>query len=132
MILAASMGPMPKISVRVVPEASTSASIPSFRFAIFRSSVLMSRRISAPPRMGRGHSWGLETAHGGEGTPFDYLARHATRDWGELCAFDRRQNEIALRDGLRVLSSYDASTGSIWIITEADRSITTILLPGEY
>jgi len=64
--------------------------------------------------------------------PFAYLARHATGDWGELCAFDRRQNEIALRDGLRVFSSYDASTGRIWIITEADRSITTILLPEEY
>ena len=66
------------------------------------------------------------------GHPFDYLARHATGDWGELCAFDRRQNEIALRDGLRVLSSYDVPAGRIWVITEADRSITTILLPEEY
>jgi hypothetical protein len=64
--------------------------------------------------------------------PFDYLARHATGDWGELCAFDRRQNEIALRDGLRVLSSYDVPAGRVWIITEADRSVTTILLPEEY
>jgi hypothetical protein len=64
--------------------------------------------------------------------PFDYLARHATGDWGELCAFDRRQNEIALRDGLRVLSSYDVSAERVWIITEADRSVTTILLPEEY
>jgi hypothetical protein len=66
------------------------------------------------------------------GHPFDYLARHATSDWGELCAFDRRQNEIALRDGLRVLSSYEVPAGRVWIITEADRSITTILLPEEY
>jgi hypothetical protein len=66
------------------------------------------------------------------GHPFDYLARHATGDWGELCAFDRRQNEIALREGNRVLSSYDAPSGRIWIITEADRSVTTILLPEEY
>ena len=66
------------------------------------------------------------------GHPFDYLARHATGDWGELCAFDRRQNEIALRDGLRVFSSYEISVGRVWIITEADRSITTILLPEEY
>jgi hypothetical protein len=64
--------------------------------------------------------------------PFDYLARHATGDWGELCAFDRRQNEIAMRDGYRVLSSYDVPAGRIWIITEADRSVTTILLPEEY
>jgi hypothetical protein len=64
--------------------------------------------------------------------PFDYLARHATGDWGELCAFDRRQNKIALREGYRVLSSYEISAGRIWIITEADRSITTILLPEDY
>jgi hypothetical protein len=64
--------------------------------------------------------------------PFDYLTRHATGDWGELCAFDRRQNEIALRDGNPVLSSYDVLAGRVWIITESDRSITTILLPEEY
>jgi hypothetical protein len=64
--------------------------------------------------------------------PFDYLARHAAGDWGDLCAFDRRQNEIALRDGYRVLSSYEVPAGRIWIITEADRSVTTILLPEEY
>ncbi len=64
--------------------------------------------------------------------PFDYLARHATGDWGELCAFDRRQNHIALREGLRVLSSYNISAGRVWIITEADRSATTLLLPEEY
>ena len=66
------------------------------------------------------------------GHPFEYLARHATGDWGELCAFDRRQNEIALREGLRVLSSYPVGRECVWIITEADRSITTILLPEEY
>ena len=67
----------------------------------------------------------------GEG-PFDYLARHATGDWGELCAFDRQQNERALRNGARVLSSYAVGECRVWIITEADRSITTILLPEEY
>jgi hypothetical protein len=64
--------------------------------------------------------------------PFDYLARHAAGDWGELCAFDLRQNEIALRDGYRVLSSYEVLAGRVWIITVADRSITTIFLPEEY
>jgi hypothetical protein len=66
------------------------------------------------------------------GHPFEYLARHATGDWGELCAFDRRQNEIALREGYRVFSSYEVPTGRVWIVTEADRSVTTILLPEEY
>ena len=66
------------------------------------------------------------------GHSFDYLARHATGDWGELCTFDRRQNEVALRGGYRVLSSYETTAGRVWIITEADRSVTTILLPEEY
>ncbi len=64
--------------------------------------------------------------------PFDYLARHATGDWGDLCAFDRRQNQIALREGLRVFSSYETTAGRCWVITGADRSVTTILLPEEY
>jgi hypothetical protein len=63
---------------------------------------------------------------------FGYLVRHATGDWGDLCAFDRRQNQIALRDGYRVLSSYQVGRDCVWIITEADRSVTTILLPEEY
>ena len=64
--------------------------------------------------------------------PFDYLARHASGDWGDLCAFDRRQNERALREESRVFSSYETTAGRCWIITEADRSVTTILLPEEY
>jgi hypothetical protein len=64
--------------------------------------------------------------------PFDYLTRHATGDWGDLCTFDRRQNEIALREDYRVLSSYPVGRECVWIITEADRSVTTILLPEEY
>ena len=45
------------------------------------------------------------------GRPFDFLARHATGDWGKLCAFDRRQNEVALRDGHRIFSAYDTPAG---------------------
>jgi len=52
--------------------------------------------------------------------------------WGELCAFDRQQNHIALRAGLRVFSSYETSAGRCWVITEADRSVTTIFSPEEY
>ena len=73
----------------------------------------------------------LELLKEGKRHPFDLLARHATGDWGELCAFDRRQNEIALREGYRVFSAYDTLAGRVWIITEADRSVTTILLPEE-
>jgi hypothetical protein len=74
----------------------------------------------------------LNLLMGAGNDPFDYLARHATGDWGELCAFDRLQNEMALREGYRVLSSYAMGGERVWIITEADRSVTTILLPEEY
>lgn len=66
-----------------------------------------------------------------------YLARHAAGDWGELDGFDKRQNNQAVKTGLRILSACDVPVGDgeterIWIITEADRSTTTILLPSEY
>lgn len=66
-----------------------------------------------------------------------YLNRHATGDWGELDDFDKRENDTAVKEGYRLLSAYavpigDGKTERIWIITEADRSVTTILLPEEY
>ena len=68
--------------------------------------------------------------------PQDYaeaLARHARGDWGEICVEDRRENQHALNLGLRLLSAYTASNGlKFWIITEADRSVTTVLLPEDY
>ena len=64
--------------------------------------------------------------------PFSYIARHAAGDWGELCEADRRENELSVKHGWRVLSSYPVGDERVWIITEADRSATTILLPEEY
>jgi hypothetical protein len=65
--------------------------------------------------------------------PVDYLVRHVSRDWGTVDAEDWRANDQALIDGTRLLSAYTLHDGSkIWIITEADRSVTTILLPEEY
>ena len=62
-----------------------------------------------------------------------YLRRHASGDWGELDAHDRAANERALKDSSRVFSAYEVPTGDrLWIITEADRSVTTFLLPEEY
>ncbi len=74
----------------------------------------------------------LETIFAAGGDPSAYIARHATGDWGDLCAHDRRENERSLRHGWRVLSSYAVGEGRVWVITEADRSVTTILLPEEY
>jgi hypothetical protein len=64
--------------------------------------------------------------------PLRYLARHASGDWGYLDAHDRRENERSLKHGWRVLSSYPVGEKTVSIITEADRSVTTILLPEEY
>jgi hypothetical protein len=64
--------------------------------------------------------------------PLSYVARHAAGDWAESRGFDRRQNEIALREGYRVFSSYETPSGRVWVITEADRYVTTILLPEGY
>ena len=60
------------------------------------------------------------------------LARHHQGDWGDVCEEDRESNEEALLMQLRILSSYNFSKDKIWIITEADRSVTTILLPSDY
>lgn len=62
----------------------------------------------------------------------DCLHRHLTGDWGELGEDDIEANKRALQCGERLLSSYMTSTGKVWVITEWDRSATTVLLPGEY
>ena len=68
-------------------------------------------------------------------TPIEFLARHLRGDWGELCDDDKVANDNALdpERPCRILSAYQTANGTkIWIITEWDRSVTTILLPSEY
>jgi hypothetical protein len=61
------------------------------------------------------------------------IRRHVTGDWGELDEQDIAENELSLREGLRLLSVYRTKAGErFYIITEADRSATTVLLPDEY
>ena len=61
------------------------------------------------------------------------LARHQSGDWGDVDTEDQQENEYALGRRLRLLSAYHSQTGvKFWIITEADRSVTTVLLPREY
>ena len=61
------------------------------------------------------------------------VKRHACGDWGELDEHDWGENELSLREGFRLLSAYRSTAGTkFWIITEADRSATTILLPEDY
>jgi hypothetical protein len=66
-------------------------------------------------------------------TPLDFLSRHVRGDWGELDKEDIKENELSVKRGFRLLSSYRTNAGAkIWVITEADRSVTTVLLPEEY
>ena len=66
-------------------------------------------------------------------SPFEFLARHVTGDWGSLPEEDVQENKLAVERGHRVFSSYRLDTGvKVWVITEWDRSVTTVLLPQEY
>lgn len=66
-------------------------------------------------------------------SPAEFLDRHITGDWGEVDCEDRQANEDALVQGERVLSAYKTRLGTkLWVITEADRSSTCVLLPEEY
>jgi hypothetical protein len=60
------------------------------------------------------------------------LRRHAAGDWGDLCPEDALANDLALLHGGRLLSAYGQGRSRFWIITEADRSITTLLMPEDY
>lgn len=62
----------------------------------------------------------------------DLLLRHQRGDWGNVPHEDAAENDLSVVNGFRILSSYPVGDGRIWIITEADRSSTTLLLPEEY
>lgn len=65
--------------------------------------------------------------------PWQFVARHVRGDWGEINPDDVRENKFSLAHGLRLLSAYSTAAGDkLWLITEADRSVTTLLLPQEY
>jgi len=75
----------------------------------------------------------LEAMQEADELPTAFIGRHIKGDWGEVCAEDAEENELSLKEGFRVLSAYRTSKGKrLWVITEADRSVTTILLPEEY
>ena len=61
-----------------------------------------------------------------------FIQRHQCGDWGSVPPEDAEENELSVKEGYRVLSSYDIAGERVWIITEADRSATTLLFPSEY
>ena len=75
----------------------------------------------------------LDALAAAEASAATYLARHVRGDWGDLDDEDRKVNAFALAHGERLLSAYSLPTGErMWIITEWDRSATTVLLPSDY
>ena len=84
----------------------------------------LGRLLATPGALAIAHTAGLDLAA--------LVARHHAGDWGDLGADDRAANAHALRTGARLLSHYDTPAGVLWIITEADRSATTVLRPDEY
>jgi hypothetical protein len=64
--------------------------------------------------------------------PMEYLNRHVRGDWGDVPPEDAAANQASIERGTRILSSYKLASEVVWIITEADRSSTTLLFPSEY
>lgn len=61
------------------------------------------------------------------------VIRHSRGDWGDVGPEDKAENELSLKEGFRLLSAYSDRNGNkFWVITEADRSVTTVLLPEDY
>ena len=99
---------------------------PAPRLGMSRALFPLGRIVATP---------GALAALGAAGTSsLELLERHVTGDWGELDDPDQRENWLAVRQGFRVLSAYRLPrTGAmVWVISEADRSGTTFLLPEEY
>jgi hypothetical protein len=62
----------------------------------------------------------------------DGITRHARGDWGDVSPADAAENDLSLREGFRLLSAYGKGDRRFWVLTEADRSATTVLLPEDY
>ena len=75
----------------------------------------------------------LEALARNQQTPLEFLQRHINHDWGDVDNENKLENDYSVTRGLRILSAYTLKDETrIWVITEADRSVTTILLPSEY
>ena len=94
--------------------------------AASRTSLPLGRLVATPGALDFLNRHGI--------SPITLLSRHRAGDWGDVCAEDAQENVLSLKHGLRVMSSYryGPAQEAIWVITEADRSVTTLLLPSEY
>jgi hypothetical protein len=106
-------------------------------FTPCRLSEVVARERGAGPKFPLGQvvatPGAVEALEQNRQSPTTFLRRHIRGDWGELDEHDQAENEFSLGNSLRLLSAYTLKDRTrIWIITEADRSVTTILLPEEY
>ena len=102
-----------------------------------RLGEILTQELARPGKFALGRTVSTIGAHNALAAalhlPAEFLIRHKHGDWGELDPEDRRANERALRQGSRLLSAYATRAGErLWVITEWDRSTTTLLLPEEY
>ena len=90
------------------------------------NSVLLplGRVVATPGAMGVIRTHGLDV--------LALLHRHRAGDWGDVSEHDAQANDRSVEGGTRVLSAYETAGGKLWVITEADRSATTVLLPSDY
>jgi len=80
-----------------------------------------------------GHTRRLDVLSAAGQTTTNLFQCHVDGDWGDLDESDKAKNELSLKEAFRILSAYKLKTGvKVWVITEADRSATTLLLPEEY
>ena len=96
------------------------------KYAIERRPLFPLGRLVATPGA-------LAALHKAGQSPAEFLSLHVRGQWGDIPQEDRQENEYSLKRGFRLLSSYRTKANeTIWVVTESDRSVTTLLLPTEY
>jgi len=109
-----------------------------------RKPAALERKVSDRPLFSLGQlvatPGALETMEKFQTLPLTLIRRHVRGDFGDLCAADQEENWLAIEHGFRVFSAYELTrldsgrieTEKLWVITECDRSVTTVLCPSEY
>lgn len=117
------------VTVHTIPEQERTVILPSglaqVEFPLSRPYLFDHGTVVATP--------GAIDLYNGDDRPMlGHLSRHCRGDWGNVCREDAAENELSLKEGFRLLSSYGVREERCWIISEADRSISTFVLPTEY
>lgn len=125
------------VAIGVFPaEAMTAAEKDGFHSSTLAVALMRLQRTNDRPRFRLGRivatPGALDLFKRAKTNEHSFLARHVHGDWGELSEEDKRANDASLINGARILSAYVVGEEKVWVITEADRSSTCLLLPSEY